>query len=157
LLPKAAENELKREAAQPSAKDAVTGTAGKPTRITMPAAPSTSPASPRTVMRSSPHSWPMIIENSGIEATRMAAIAVPMRGMAKDRPISCAATVVAPTTANGRQPTLKSILRRVIAANSSSVMPATRQRKVTAPTQPKACTTLSSTRNDSPQVMARKI
>ena len=30
------------------------------------------------------------------------------------------------------------------------------ERKVTAPTQPKACTTLSSTRNDRPQVTARK-
>ena len=43
---------------------------------------SSSPASPRTVMRSSPHNWPMIIENSGMAATRMAAIAVPMRGVA---------------------------------------------------------------------------
>jgi len=32
-------------------------------------------------------------------ATRMAAVAVPMRGVAKESPISWAATVVAPTAA----------------------------------------------------------
>ena len=58
------------------------GTAGKPTSSTMPKKPSTSPPRPLQVMRSRPQRRPMSIENSGIPATKIAAMAVPMRGVA---------------------------------------------------------------------------
>jgi hypothetical protein len=106
---------------------------------------------PRTVNRSRPHTSPITIENSGIVPTKMAAMAVPIRGVANDMPISWPATVVAPTTANGSRPALKSSLRFRAAPIAISSDPAMSARNVTAPTQPNAWTTLSSTANETPQ------
>ena len=67
----------------------------------MPAKPSSRPIRPLRVIRSSPQTCPMSIENSGIVPTKIAAIAVPIRGVARFRPMSCPATVVAPITTSG--------------------------------------------------------
>jgi hypothetical protein len=61
--------------------------------------------------------------------------------------------VVAPTTANGRQPALKSNRRRAAAPTTNRIAPAISARRVTAPIQPNAWTALSSARNENPQMM----
>ncbi|MNN32997.1 hypothetical protein D3C81_1467340 [compost metagenome] len=145
------------EAMQPWMKSSSTARAGKPTNMAMPAMPSSSPARPCGVIFSSPQTRPISIENSGMVATKMAAIAVPMRGVAYDMPISCPATVVAPTTSKGTSSGRRRSGRRSRAARIARVPLAISARRLTAPTQPKACTTLSNTRNEKPQAMARNI
>src|SRR5262249_40032501 len=109
-----------------------------------------------TVSRSMPQILPIAIENKGMAAPpRIADMAVPMRGGANDRPTSWPATVVAPTTASGHQPLLKSSLRRVMIAMNSSTVAAINARKVTTPAQPKARTARSMMKNDEPHVIAR--
>ena len=95
----------------------------------------------------------MTMENSGIVATRMAAIAVPMRGVAMDKPINWPATVVAPTAASAPH-RRNAKRRRPIAASSIRTPLAISARNVTAPTQPKARTTLSTSTNEKPQITA---
>ncbi|UXJ49967.1 hypothetical protein N5P21_18410 [Pseudomonas citronellolis] len=155
MLPKAAHTPPKIEAAQPSMKEGVTGTAGKPTSRSMPSSPRASPAAPARVMRSSPQRRPMTMENSGMAATKIAAMAVPISGVAKVMPISWPATVVAPTTHSGRHRPRKSSTRPLSRAAASRVRLAISARKLTAPTQPKPAIALSSTRNDRPQATAR--
>lgn len=100
-----------------------------------------------------PHSWPISMLTSGMPATKIAAIAVPIRGVANDRPMSCPATVVAPTTARGRQSPNRR--RRPVATEISSRIPlAASERRATAPTQPKARTTLRTSTNEQPQIRA---
>src|SRR3569832_383661 len=89
-------------------------------------------------------------------ATRIADMAVPISGMAKHRPTSWPATVVAPTTAKARQPAPSLRRRPVATATMISVAAAMKQRKVTAPAQPKASTARSMARNEKPQTTARK-
>ena len=88
-------------------------------------------------------------------ATMMAAIAVPIRGMAKEIPSNCPATAVAPTTANGRQPALNLSVRRVAFAMSQTAAVATNALKETAPIQPKEWLTRRTNRKEKPQAKAK--
>ena len=85
------------------------------------------------------HTSPMSMENSGIVAMKMAAIAVPMRGVATLRPIRLPATVVAPTTASGRHDPNRSSRR--VRREQQREAGGDEARKLTPPAQPKACTT----------------
>ncbi|MNP31600.1 hypothetical protein D3C76_1247280 [compost metagenome] len=82
MLPKAAHTQPNTEAMQPWMKASFTGWAGKPTSITMPSTPSSNPASPCAVIFSRPQARPMSIENSGMVAMKIAAMAVPIKGVA---------------------------------------------------------------------------
>ena len=154
MLPTAADNALSTEAEHPSTKRAVTGTAGKPTSSTTPEKPITRPVRPPAVIRSIPQSCPITIEKRGMAATKMAAIAVPIRGVATESPTSCPATVVAPTAASGRHPP-KASRRRVTTASTVRTTLAVSARKATAPTHPKAWTTRRTRTNDAPHTPAR--
>ncbi|MNE48123.1 hypothetical protein D3C80_1425680 [compost metagenome] len=72
-------------------------------------------------------------------------------------PINCPATVVAPITSSGFNSGRRRRVRPSKAARIARVLPAISARRLTAPTQPKACTTLSRTRKENPQAMARNI
>jgi len=135
-------------------KEGVTGIAGKPTSRTIPAKPVTSPTMLRVDRRSIPAIRPTTMENSGTAETMIAVIAVPMRGAAKAMPASCPATVRRPESASGLQPMLKSRPRRMTTAMTSSAPPATSARKETAPAQPKAATTLTTTMKERPHTRA---
>jgi hypothetical protein len=100
-----------------------------------------------------PHRWPTTIENNGIASTKIAVMAVPMKGAATERPTSWPATVVAPTATNGPgRP--KTSRRRVATAMTVRTAAAVRARKVTAPTHPNASTTLRTSTNEEPQISA---
>lgn len=153
MVPTAADTAPNTEAAQPSTKRPVTGTAGNPTSRTTPAKPRNSPARPDGVSRSMPQSLAIAIENRGMEPTKIAAIAVPISGVATESPTSCPATVVAPTAESGRHDP-KWSRRRVATASPARITQAVRARKATAPTQPKASTTRRTRTNDPPQMPA---
>ena len=61
---------------------------GNPTRRTMPKNPRTNPKYPIHVNFSIRSSRPIIAEYKGMAPTKIAVIAVPIRGTAKDNPIS---------------------------------------------------------------------
>ncbi len=119
----------------------------------MPPNPSTRPASAVREIRSPPQNRPMSIEKRGIVPTKIAAIAVPIRGVANERPSSWPATVVAPTAASGRQ-LPKARRLRVARAIATRIALAVSARKLTAPTQPNASTTRRTRTNETPQMSA---
>ena len=77
----------------------------------------------------------MTIVKSGIVPTKMAAIAVPMRGVANDMPTSWPATVVAPTTANGAGRRGSRAAGLVAAASADQDRAGDQRANVTAPIQ----------------------
>ncbi|MNE48122.1 hypothetical protein D3C80_1425670 [compost metagenome] len=82
MLPNAALKAPNSEAIQPWMNTSLTGWAGNPTSMAIPTKPRSRPARPCKVIFSSPQTRPMIIENSGMVATKIAAMAVPIRGVA---------------------------------------------------------------------------
>ena len=96
----------------------------------------------------------MIIENSGMAETRIAVMAVPMMGAAKAMPASWQVTERNPSTASFPQPQEKSSCLPPSRAMKNSAPPATMDRKLTAPAQPKAATTFTTTMKERPHTSA---
>jgi hypothetical protein len=121
----------------------------------IPIKPRINPVKPKPSILSIFINRPITEENNGIAPTKIAVNAVPIRGTARDNPISCKETDVNPNTAKCFTPIEKSSFFLIIRASKTTLPLAMKALTLIAAAQSNASTTLRSSRNEIPQTRER--